>query len=160
VTEEKASTETELAKVKKAWKKVQEQLDGLTEEQIQLQQQIAEFEETISRLQQQIEEERQLAKQQLIDTAKRVVHELPTSIIPLMDQIAVVPLIGPIDATRTECIIEAVSSRINSFQPKVVFLDITGVPEMNDEVTAHLDEITQAVQSQGVQATLIGLPED
>ena len=92
--------------------------------------------------------------------AKRVIHELPTSIIPLMDQIAVIPLIGPIDATRTECIIEAVSSRMSSFQPKVVFLDITGVPEMNDEVAAHLDEITQAVQSQGVQAMLIGLPED
>jgi rsbT co-antagonist protein RsbR len=140
------------------WEQTQQQLAAMTEERTQLQQHLQEFENTVSQLQQQIEDDRQLAKQQLIDTEKRTIYELPLSIIPLMDQIVVIPLIGPIDATRTKGIIDTLSDRMALFQPKVIFLDITGIPDMNDEVTGHLAEITEVLQSQGVQATLIGQP--
>lgn len=75
-----------------------------------------------------------------------------------MDQIAVVPLVGPIDATRAKGIMDTLSSRVALFQSKVVFLDISGVPDMNEEVTAHLAKITEVMEAQGVQATLIGQP--
>jgi anti-anti-sigma regulatory factor len=157
-TETRTNVETELAETIGAWEQTQQQLAVMTEEQTQLRQQLQEFEETISRLQQQIEDERQLAKQQLIDTEKRTIRELPLSIIPLMDQIVVIPLIGPIDATRAKDIIDTLSPRLARFQPKVIFLDITGVSEMNDEVAGHLTEITEVMETQGVQATLIGQP--
>ena len=74
----------------------------------------------------------------------------------MSQKIVIVPLIGCIDAKRTEGLMSTLLARINEYQPRVAFLDISGVPEVDDEVTGYLDKIIKALQWQGVQTMVIG----
>jgi rsbT co-antagonist protein RsbR len=76
-----------------------------------------------------------------------------------MGQIVIIPLIGGIDARRTEVILGSLGARIKEYQPKVALLDISGVPDIDDEGRGYLDKIIQAMQWQGVQTIVSALSE-
>jgi DNA-binding LacI/PurR family transcriptional regulator/anti-anti-sigma regulatory factor len=98
-------------------------------------------------------------QQEVIEAQKRALQELSTPIIPVMDRIIVMPLIGSIDAMRAKDITRALLVGISEHQARVVILDITGVPLVNSGVAAHLNKTIQAARLKGAHAIVTGISE-
>jgi anti-anti-sigma factor len=92
-------------------------------------------------------------QQRLLDT----VRELSTPIIPVLDRVLVMPLVGTIDTARSQQIIETLLSAITTHDAEVVIIDITGVSVMDTSVANHLLEATRAANLLGAQCVLVGI---
>jgi anti-anti-sigma regulatory factor len=92
-------------------------------------------------------------QKRLLDT----VRELSTPIIPLLDRVLVMPLVGTIDTARSQQIIETLLSAITTHDAEVVIIDITGVSVMDTSVANHLLEATRAAGLLGAQCVLVGI---
>jgi rsbT co-antagonist protein RsbR len=87
------------------------------------------------------------------------VRELSTPVIPIMDRILVMPLVGSIDSIRARDITRALLAGISRHQAKVVILDMTGVALVNTQVVNHLNKTMQAAQLKGAQTIVTGMTE-
>jgi rsbT co-antagonist protein RsbR len=93
------------------------------------------------------------AQQRLLAT----VRELSTPIIPVLDRVLVMPLVGAIDTARSQQIMETLLSAITTHDTEVLIIDITGVPVMDTSVANHLLQATRAASLLGAQCVLVGL---
>ncbi|MFB0538199.1 MAG: GAF domain-containing protein [Anaerolineae bacterium] len=93
------------------------------------------------------------AQQRLLAT----VRELSTPIIPVLDRVLVMPLVGAIDTARSQQIIETLLSAITTHDAEVVIIDITGVSTMDTRVANYLLEATRAASLLGAQCVLVGI---
>lgn len=88
---------------------------------------------------------------------RRVIHELSTPVMPLFDQILVLPLIGSMDSERAQKITERMLAEISERRARIVIIDITGVPSLDAELAAALVRTTQAAQLLGTRPVLVGI---
>src|SRR4029079_16386361 len=72
-------------------------------------------------------EAQQRLQQEIIAAQESIIRELSTPIIPLTDEIMVMPLIGTIDSARSQQIMETMLTAISLSGAHVLILDITGV---------------------------------
>ncbi len=101
--------------------------------------------------------ERERLQQQVLDTQQHVIRELSTPIIPLMEGIIVIPLIGNLDTQRARDLTRALLAGIREHEARVVILDITGVPIVDSGVAAHLDQTIRAAQLKGARTIITGI---
>lgn len=101
--------------------------------------------------------EAQQAQVQLIAAQQQLISELSTPIIPLLDRILVMPLIGSIDSHRTRDIMRALLAGISQHNARVIILDITGVSIVDSEVAGHLNKTIQAARLKGCQTIVTGI---
>jgi DNA-binding LacI/PurR family transcriptional regulator/anti-anti-sigma regulatory factor len=113
--------------------------------------------ETTERLHAQQENMR--LQQEIIDAQKQAIEELATPIIPIMDRIIVMPLIGSIDTLRAKDIMRVLMAGIREHRAQVVILDITGVPIVDTGVANHLNKAIQAARLKGARAIVTGMSE-
>jgi rsbT co-antagonist protein RsbR len=107
----------------------------------------------------QAEEERARLQQEVIEAQKRALLELSAPIIPVMEHIIVMPLIGTIDTLRAKDITRALLAGIREHHAKAAILDITGVPIVDSGVAAHLDRTIQAARLKGVHTIVTGISD-
>jgi PAS domain S-box-containing protein len=107
----------------------------------------------------QAEAERERLQQEVIEAQKQALQELSTPIIPIMERIIVMPLIGGIDTMRARDITRALLVGIREHQAKAVILDITGVPIVDSGVAAYLNRTIQAARLKGAHAIVTGISE-
>jgi rsbT co-antagonist protein RsbR len=107
----------------------------------------------------QVEAERQHLQEQVIEAQRRAIQELSTPIIPIMDRIIVMPLIGSIDTMRAKDIMRSLLAGISQYQAKIVILDITGVPIVDSGVAAHLNKTIQAARLKGARTIVTGISD-
>jgi anti-anti-sigma factor len=100
--------------------------------------------------------QRQL-QQQIISAQRSTIQELSTPIIPINDQILVLPLVGAIDTTRAQQIMEAMLGAIVQQRAQVLIVDITGIAVVDTQVANYLLQSAQAVQLLGAQVILVGI---
>jgi len=103
--------------------------------------------------------ERERLQQEVIEAQKQALQELSTPIIPIMERIIVMPLIGSIDTLRAKDIMRALLAGIREHRAKVVILDITGVPIVDSGVANHLNKTIQAARLKGAQTIVTGLSD-
>jgi anti-anti-sigma regulatory factor len=96
-------------------------------------------------------------QEELISAQQEVILSLATPIVPVLEGIIVMPLVGSIDSQRARQIEDSLLKAIESQEPQVVIIDITGVPEVNTEVANHLLQAVQAVRLLGAQCILVGI---
>jgi anti-anti-sigma factor len=104
--------------------------------------------------------ERQVTLQAAYDRERNLadmIRELGCPIIPLMQGVLLVPLIGTIDAGRAAQILERVLEEVGRAQAERVLLDITGVLLVDTPVAAALVQMTRAVGLLGAKVTLVGV---
>lgn len=109
--------------------------------------------------QKQAETEQERLQQEIIDAQRRSIQELSTPIIPVMDRIIVMPLIGSIDTMRARDIMRTLLSGIRENRAKVVIMDITGVPLVDSGVANHLNKTIQAARLKGARTIITGVSD-
>jgi len=105
------------------------------------------------------QEERVRLQQEVIEAQTQALQELSTPIIPIMDRIIVMPLIGSIDTLRAKDIMRALLAGIREHRARVVILDITGVPIVDSGVANHLNKTIQAARLKGAQTIVTGIAD-
>ncbi|MDM8529251.1 PocR ligand-binding domain-containing protein [Anaerolineales bacterium HSG24] len=103
--------------------------------------------------------ELEIATQEIIAAQQQVIQELSIPVIPVMDQIIVLPLIGNIDSERAREIMRSVLDGISQHRAKVVILDVTGVAVMDTEVVDHLNKTIQAARLKGARTIITGISD-
>ncbi|MFC4618863.1 STAS domain-containing protein [Camelliibacillus cellulosilyticus] len=88
---------------------------------------------------------------------KRALMELSAPLIPIMERIAVMPLIGTIDTERAKLIMENLLEGVISHRAEVVLIDITGVPVVDTMVAHHIIQASEAVRLVGSECILVGI---
>jgi rsbT co-antagonist protein RsbR len=83
--------------------------------------------------------------------------EVSTPVIRLWEGIVAVPLIGTLDSTRSQVVMESLLSGIVDEQAAVAILDITGVPMVDTLVAQHLMKTAMAVQLMGAECVISGI---
>jgi anti-anti-sigma regulatory factor/putative methionine-R-sulfoxide reductase with GAF domain len=149
--------------------KVQQELDGrkriekaLRESQEALQQSYAEVEKRVEERTAELEREsaeRERLQRELIEAQRQALRELSTPIIPILDRIIVMPLVGSIDSMRARDITRSLLAGIQKHRAKVVILDITGVPIVDSGVADHLNKTIQAARLKGARTMITGISD-
>jgi rsbT co-antagonist protein RsbR len=106
--------------------------------------------------------ERRLAEQNRLDQEvirmqRERLDELSTPLLPINDDIVVMPLIGTIDEHRADLIMETLLYGINQHQASIALIDITGVPYLDANIASSLVRCTQAAQLLGAHIVLTGI---
>jgi rsbT co-antagonist protein RsbR len=107
----------------------------------------------------QAEAERERLQQEVIEAQQRAIQELSTPIIPIMDRIIVLPLIGSIDTMRARDITRSLLAGISTYRAKVVILDVTGVGIMDTGIVNHLNRTIQAARLKGAHTIVTGVSD-
>jgi anti-anti-sigma regulatory factor/putative methionine-R-sulfoxide reductase with GAF domain len=148
---------------------VQQELNGrkriekaLRESQAALQQSYTEVEKRVEERTAELEREsaeRERLQHELIEAQKQALRELSTPIIPILDRIIVMPLVGSIDSMRARDITRSLLAGIQKHRAKVVILDITGVPIVDSGVADHLNRTIQAARLKGAHTMITGISD-
>jgi rsbT co-antagonist protein RsbR len=104
-------------------------------------------------------EERERLQQEVIDAQREALQELSTPVIPVLDRILVMPLVGSIDSMRARDIMRALLEGIRAHRAKVVILDVTGVPVMDTGVVNHINKTIQAARLKGARTIVTGISD-
>jgi PAS domain S-box-containing protein len=105
------------------------------------------------------EEERERLQQEIIEAQREALAELSTPVIPVMERILVMPLVGSIDTMRARDIMRTLLEGISQNRAKVVILDVTGVPVMDTGVVNHINKTIQAARLKGAQTIVTGISD-
>jgi len=101
---------------------------------------------------------RQTEYQAAVIAAQRdFIRELSTPLMPLADGVLAMPLIGTIDTSRAQQIMEALLEEVTVQRARVVILDITGVRVVDTQVAQALIQTTRAASLLGTQVVLTGI---
>lgn len=84
-------------------------------------------------------------------------QELSAPLIPVMENITVMPLIGTIDTERAKFIMENLLDGVIKHHAEVVLIDITGVPVVDTMVAHHIIQAAEAVRLIGSTCILVGI---
>lgn len=102
------------------------------------------------------EAERERLQAEVIAAQAKALAERSSPLIPITDDIVVMPLIGTIDPERGQQILEAAlhGTRVAA---RVTILDVTGVPHLDTRAAEMLIQTARALRLRGIQAVLSGV---
>lgn len=84
-------------------------------------------------------------------------RETSTPITEIWDGVLTLPIIGTLDSSRTMLVMEALLNRIAKDHAKAVVMDLTGVKNIDSQVSHHLIQMVRAVQLMGSDAIITGI---
>ncbi len=109
--------------------------------------------------QKQAQAEQERLQQEVIDAQQRAIQELSTPVIPIMDNIIVMPLVGSVDSLRARDVTRSLLAGISRHRAKVVILDVTGVTLMDTGIVNHLNKTIQAARLKGARTIITGITD-
>jgi rsbT co-antagonist protein RsbR len=107
--------------------------------------------------QQLAEQERIALQDQVIAAQQAALRELSTPLIPLADHVVAMPLIGSVDSTRAQQIIDELLAGVSANRATTAIIDITGVPVVDTQVAGAFLRAAQAVELLGARVVLTGI---
>lgn len=88
---------------------------------------------------------------------RMALQELSAPLIPVIEGITIMPLIGTVDTERAKLIMENLLDGTIKYNSEVVLIDITGVPVVDTMVAHHLIQAAEAVRLTGATCILVGI---
>lgn len=85
------------------------------------------------------------------------VRELATPVVPVLEGILVMPVIGVIDSERVAQLLESLLTAIERHRARVIIIDVTGVPVVDTQVAQVLIQATDAAKLLGALPILVGI---
>jgi len=93
----------------------------------------------------------------IVSLQRVALQELSAPLIPVMDKITIMPLVGTIDTERAKSIMENILEGVMAHKAEVVLVDITGVPVVDTMVAHHIIQAAEAVRLIGARCILVGI---
>jgi PAS domain S-box-containing protein len=94
---------------------------------------------------------------ELLREREQTIEEVSTPVVPVLDGVLVVPLIGSLDTERTSRATRAVLSEVTRQGARVCILDITGARLVDSHAVANLTNLVQALKLVGAEAYVTGV---
>lgn len=88
---------------------------------------------------------------------KRMIRELSSPVIPVLDGILVTPIMGRFDQERSDDLIEKVLQAIMDHRAKMLILDVTGIKALDNLILSTLEKLTQSIQLIGAVPIVAGI---
>jgi rsbT co-antagonist protein RsbR len=99
----------------------------------------------------------QHAREQVIARQQEELLELSTPVVKLWDGVLAVPMIGTLDSSRTQLVMESLLQRIVETGSEIAIIDITGVPTVDTLVAQHLLKTVTAIRLMGAECIISGV---
>ena len=96
-------------------------------------------------------------KQSQLNIAEQTLQNLSAPLIPVREDVLLVPLVGVMDTNRMDQTIDLVLEHVSLQQARHVLLDITGIVTFDDETASSLVKLAQMAGLLGAQVTLVGV---
>ena len=97
------------------------------------------------------------AREEVIRRQGEELLELSTPVIQLWDGILALPIIGTLDSSRTQVVMEALLQQIVATRSPIAILDITGVPTVDTLTAQHLLKTVAATRLMGAECIISGI---
>lgn len=99
----------------------------------------------------------QQAREEIIRRQQEELLELSTPVVKLWEGVLAVPMIGVLDSSRTQMVMEALLERIVETGSELAIIDITGVPTVDTLVAQHLLKTVTAIRLMGADCIISGI---
>jgi rsbT co-antagonist protein RsbR len=86
-----------------------------------------------------------------------ILEELSTPLIPINDEILVMPLIGTVDERRANQMVDTLLQGVVTRRTQVAIIDITGIRTVEDQAVDGILKAVQAVRLVGAEVVLTGV---
>lgn len=96
-------------------------------------------------------------RERTIREQQEAIRELSTPALQVREQLLILPIVGVIDAARARQLTEGLLRAIRSTRARVVVIDITGVPAVDQTVANHLVQTVDATRLMGAIVIVTGL---
>jgi rsbT co-antagonist protein RsbR len=96
-------------------------------------------------------------KERTLHAQEVELRETATPITEIWDGVLTLPIIGTLDSSRTMLVMEALLNRIAKDHARAVVMDLTGVKNIDSQVSHHLIQMVRAVQLMGSDAIITGI---
>jgi GAF domain-containing protein len=96
-------------------------------------------------------------QEEIIRVQTERLAELASPLIPISEQIMVMPLVGTMDEQRAQQVLETALQGVQTNQTRVVIIDITGVKRVDAAVAGTLVKMAQGLRLLGAQVMLTGI---
>jgi len=96
-------------------------------------------------------------RERVIRQQQDAIRELSTPVLRVRERLLILPIIGLLDAPRVHQLTEQLLHGIRAHRARVVVLDITGVPDVDDTVADHLAGTIDASRLMGAAVIVTGL---
>ncbi len=91
------------------------------------------------------------------DQLAEAIAVLEMPVIPILEHVLVIPLVGTIDPSRATTLIERILTAVTERHARIVILDVTGIHAMHASATQTLIEIVQTLRLLGARCILVGV---
>jgi rsbT co-antagonist protein RsbR len=95
-----------------------------------------------------------------LKNSKEALFELSVPVIPISDDIAVLPLVGDIDTSRAKLMLEKALEKSAKLKVKYFILDLSGVPIIDTYVAQIIFQLIDSLELIGVKAKVTGMTPD
>ncbi|MGH3316096.1 MAG: STAS domain-containing protein [Nocardioidaceae bacterium] len=99
-------------------------------------------------------------RERVIRQQQDALLELSTPVLQVREQLLILPIIGVLDTQRARQLTEQLLSGIRTHRARVVVIDITGVPEIDEAVANNLVQTVDASRLMGAAVIITGLSSD
>ncbi|MBA3469126.1 MAG: HAMP domain-containing protein [Herpetosiphonaceae bacterium] len=86
-----------------------------------------------------------------------IIRGLSIPVVPVLEGILIMPLIGELDHQRAAAMTSAILAAIDTHRARVVIMDITGVPVIDTHTAQALIQTTRSIRLLGAQSILVGI---
>jgi PAS domain S-box-containing protein len=93
----------------------------------------------------------------LLREREQTIEEVSTPVVPVLEGVLVVPLIGSLDTERTSRATRAVLQEVTRQGARFCILDITGARLVDSRAVANLTNLVQALKLVGAEACVTGV---
>jgi rsbT co-antagonist protein RsbR len=99
----------------------------------------------------------QHAREEVIQRQQKELLELSTPVVQLWEDVLALPLVGTLDSSRTQVVMETLLQKVVETGAEIAIIDITGVPTVDTLVAQHLIKTVAATRLMGADCIISGI---
>jgi rsbT co-antagonist protein RsbR len=99
-------------------------------------------------------------RERIIRQQQDSLRELSTPVLQVRERLLILPIIGVLDTARAHQLTDQLLQAIRTHRARVVVIDITGVPDVDEAVADHLVKTVDASRLMGAGVIITGLSSD